>query len=74
MLKKILPFITLTLLLAAPAVHAEKGDTIGYIYSTDIRTYINGKEVPSYKHRRTNGDHHRGHNHILLILGQLEDT
>ncbi|MDD6763113.1 MAG: hypothetical protein PUD92_05710 [Clostridiales bacterium] len=48
MLKKILPFITLTLLLAAPAVHAEKGDTIGYIYSTDIRTYINGKEVPSY--------------------------
>ena len=32
----------------APLANAEVGDVIGHIYSTDIRTYINGKEVPSY--------------------------
>ena len=32
----------------APIANAEVGDVIGHIYSTDIRTYINGEEVPSY--------------------------
>lgn len=32
----------------APMASAQAGDVTGHIYSTDIRTYINGKEVPSY--------------------------
>lgn len=32
----------------APMANAQAGDVIGHIYSTDIRAYINGEEVPSY--------------------------
>ena len=32
----------------APIANAQVGDVIGHIYSTDIRAYINGEEVPSY--------------------------
>lgn len=36
------------LLLAAVSANAVNGDVVGYIYSTDIKAFINGVEVKSY--------------------------
>lgn len=49
-MKKTLPVILTTamLLSLATAAFAANGDVSGHIYSTDIRAYINGVEVPSY--------------------------
>ncbi len=46
-MKKILLFAAVFLALFTNA-QAKPGDKAGYIYATDIRTYINGIEVPSY--------------------------
>lgn len=49
-MKKTLSFILTTAMLisSATAAFAANGDVNGKIYSTDIRAYINGVEVPSY--------------------------
>lgn len=46
-MKKLLLFAAVFLALFTNA-QAKPGDKAGYIYATDIRTYINGIEVPSY--------------------------
>lgn len=47
-MKKLI-ILTLALLgIFAAAASAANGDAVGHIYSTDIRAYINGVEVPSY--------------------------
>lgn len=48
-MKKIIVFL-LSVVIAAvpPAAYAKSGDVIGAVYATDIKTYINGTEVPSY--------------------------
>lgn len=48
---KRLSAVLLTLMVIAAASSkalAANGDIVGYVYSTDIRAYINGVEVPSY--------------------------
>ena len=48
-MKKILiAFFTATVILSGLSVSAKNGDIAGKIYSTDIKAYINGVEVPSY--------------------------
>ena len=48
-MKKLSIFIlSIIISLLSVSVYAASGDIIGEIYSTDIRAYINGVEVPSY--------------------------
>lgn len=47
-MKKLLILTALIYGIIGAAAQAANGDTIGHIYSTDIRAYINGVEVPSY--------------------------
>ncbi len=47
-MKKILILTATIILMCASAVSAKTGDVIDHIYSTDIKAYINGVQIPSY--------------------------
>ena len=47
-MKKILSLFLVIMFSASATVLAKNGDIVGHIYSTDIRSYINGVEVQSY--------------------------
>lgn len=47
-MKKIMTLTAIFFLMCISAVSAKTGDVIGKIYSTDIKAYINGTEIPSY--------------------------
>jgi len=48
MKKLIFSILTSALIITSATAMAANGDIIGHIYSTDIRAFVNGVEVPSY--------------------------